>query len=106
MNKKCFKVFCRFSDLENGEDNYGRIPVKEQFNIIQKVQEDGILYEFMISFYELCGGLSARVEIFDDAFAAFEKNCDLFDELSKLKQVTPDEMENILVALDYIKLTH
>lgn len=105
MNKKCFKAFYRFSDLENGEISYERIPVKEQFNIVQKVQGDGVLYEFMISFYELGGRLNARMEIFDDAFVAFEKNCELFDELSNLKRVTPDEIESILVKLDYIKLT-
>ena len=37
--------------------------LKEQFNIVQKVQGDGVEYEFMISFYNLGGKLAGRVEI-------------------------------------------
>ena len=35
-------------------------------------------YEFIISFYNCGENLSARVEIFDDAFVAFETHDELF----------------------------
>jgi len=104
MNKKSFKGFYRFSDLEHLKYN-GPIRVREQFNIVQKVPNDGLEYEFMISFYELEGRLAARAEIFDESFCAFETHNKLFSKLSEHKTVTPDEMEEILVSLGYRNLT-
>lgn len=104
MNKKSFKGFYRFSDLENLKHD-GPVRIKEQFNIVQKVPNDGLEYEFMISFYELEGRFAARAEIFDDAFVAFEKHSELFSSLSGHKTVTPDEMEEILISLGYRNLT-
>ena len=105
MNKKGYKAFYRFAELGCIEPNDENNSLKEQFNIVQKVHGDGVLYEFMISFYEFGKGLDARVEVFDDAFVAFDKNAELFDELSKMKDVTPDEIEKLLISLGYIKLT-
>lgn len=100
MNRKSFKGFYRF---ENPEPENMRW--EEQFNIVQQVPGDGVEFEFMISFYRYGKGLSARVEVFDDAFVAFERNSELFDELAKCKNVTPEVIENILLTLGYRKLT-
>lgn len=105
MNKKGYKAFYRFAELGCIEPDDENNSLKEQFNIVQKVHGDGVLYEFMISFYEFDKRLDARVEVFDDAFVAFDKNAELFDELSKMKNVTPDEIEKLLISLGYIKLT-
>lgn len=100
MNGKSFKGFYRFENPES-ENKY----LEEQFNIVQKVPDDGVEFEFMISFYRYRSGLTARVEVFDDAFVAFEKHSELFDELAEHKSVTPKEIEKILLSLGYRKLT-
>ena len=105
MNKKSFKGFYRFSDLEHLKYNGPKGNLREQFNIVQKVPNDGVEYEFMISFYDYSGKLSARAEIFDDAFVAFGMHGKLFSELSKRKTVTPDEIEEILISLGYKNIT-
>ena len=105
MNKKGYKAFYRFAELGCIDSEEKGNSLKEQFNIVQKVHGDGVLYEFMISFYEFDKRLDASVEVFDDAFVAFDKNAELFDELSKMKDVTPDEIEKLLISLGYIKLT-
>ena len=101
MSVKSFKGFYRFTEPESRDKN-----LEEQFNIVQKVDGDGVEYEFMISFYKYNKKLAARVEVFDDAFTAFEKNSELFDELSTMSSVTPDEIEKILISLGYIKLNN
>lgn len=101
MSVKSFKGFYRFTDPES-KDKY----LDEQFNIVQKVVGDGVEYEFMISFYKYDKKPVARVEVFDDAFTAFEKNGELFDELSTMSSVTPDEIEKTLISLGYIKLNN
>ena len=101
MSVKSFKGFYRFTEPES-KDKY----LDEQFNIVQKVAGDGVEYEFMISFYKYDKKSVARVEVFDDAFAAFEKNSELFDELSTMSSVTPDEIEKTLISLGYIKLNN
>ena len=106
MSKKSFKGFYRFSGSEQLHDFYPKTSLKEQFNIVQKVQDDGVEYEFMISFYMLDKNLTARAEIFEDAFIAFEMHGKLFEELSKFKHITPDEMEQILISLGYRNLTN
>ena len=105
MNKTSFKGFYRFSDLERQKYMGPKGHLREQFNIVQKVQGDGVEYEFMISFYEFRDRLAARAEIFEDAFVAFELNSELFTELSKCKTVSPDEIEELLVSLGYRNLT-
>lgn len=105
MNKKSFKGFYRFSDLEHFKYDSPVGRVKEQFNIVQKVPNDGLEYEFMISFYELNSKLAARAELFDEAFCAFETHSELFSKLSEYKTITPDEIEEILVSLGYRNLT-
>ena len=105
MNKKSFKGFYRFSCLEQQKYIGPKGNLREQFNIVQKVQDDGVEYEFMISFYEFRGRLAARAEIFEDAFVAFDLNSELFSELSKRKTVSPDEIESLLTSLGYINLT-
>lgn len=105
MNKNSFKGFYRFSDLEHLKYDSPVGRVKEQFNIVQKVPNDGLEYEFMISFYELEGKLAARAEIFDESFCAFETHSELFSKLSEHKTVTPDEIEEILISLSYRNLT-
>lgn len=106
MNKKSFKGFYRFSDSDQLHDFYPKTSLKEQFNIVQKVQGEGVEYEFMISFYNLGGKLAGRVEIFEDAFVAFKMHADIFEELSKLKHLTPDKTEEILMSLGYRNLTN
>lgn len=101
MSVKSFKGFYRFTEPES-KDKY----LDEQFNIVQKVAGDGVEYEFMISFYRYDKKPVARVEVFDDAFTAFEKNSELFDELSTMSSVTPDEIEKTLISLGYIKLNN
>ena len=101
MSVKSFKGFYRFTEPES-KDKY----LDEQFNIVQKVVGDGVEYEFMISFYKYDKKPVARVEVFDDAFTAFEKNGELFDELSTMSSVTPDEIEKTLISLGYIKLNN
>lgn len=105
MNKQSIKGFYRFTDFEHLQYNGKRGDLMEQFNIVQQVPDEGVEYEFMISFYNLDNKLSARAEIFDDAFVAFEMHSDLFSELSKCRKVTPDQIENILILLGYINLT-
>lgn len=105
MNKQSFKGFYRFSELEHLKYNGSKGNLKEQFNIVQQIPNDGVEYEFMISFYDYGGKLSARAEIFDDAFVAFEMHGELFSELSKCKTVTPDEIEELLISLGYRNLT-
>lgn len=92
MSVKSFKGFYRFTEPESRDKN-----LEEQFNIVQKVEGDGVEYDKK---------LAARVEVFDDAFTAFEKNSELFDELSTMSAVTPDEIEKILISLGYIKLNN
>jgi len=101
MSVKSFKGFYRFTEPES-KDKY----LDEQFNIVQKVVGDGVEYEFMISFYKYDKKPVARVEVFDDAFTAFEKNGELFDELSTMSSVTPDKIEKTLISLGYIKLNN
>lgn len=101
MSVKSFKGFYRFTEPESN-DKY----LDEQFNIVQKVTGDGVEYEFMISFYKYNKKPVARVEVFDDAFTAFEKNSELFDELSTMSDVTADEIERTLISLGYIKLNN
>ena len=101
MSVKSFKGFYRFTEPES-KDKY----LDEQFNIVQKVAGDGVEYEFMISFYRYDKKPVARVEVFDDAFTAFEKNSELFDELSTMSSVTPNEIEKTLISLGYIKLNN
>ena len=101
MSVKSFKGFYRFTEPEP-KDKY----LDEQFNIVRKVAGDSVEYEFMISFYKYGKKSAARVEVFDDAFIAFEKNSELFDELSTMSSVTPDEIEKILVSLGYRKLNN
>lgn len=105
MNKKDYKAFYRFSEFGYTDPNSESDSLKEQFNIVQKTPNDGVLYEFMISFYGLGKSIDARVEVFDDAFAAFDKNAELFDELARMKNVTPDGIEKLLISLGYIKIT-
>lgn len=105
MNKNSFKGFYRFSDLEHLKYNGTNGNIKEQFNIVQQVPDDGVEYEFMISFYDFGGKLNAKAEIFDDAFIAFETHSELFSKLSEHKTVTPDEIEEILISLSYRNLT-
>lgn len=105
VNKKDYKAFYRFSELGYIDPDSESGSLKEQFNIVQKTSNDGVLYEFMISFYGLNNSINARVEVFDDAFVAFDKNAELFDELSRMKNVTPDEIEKLLISLGYIKIT-
>ena len=104
MNENSIKGFYRFSDLKQTEINCVPGCLKEQFNIVQKVPNDGVEYEFMISFYEFGEKLNARAEIFDDAFIAFETHSELFDELSTHKTITPDKVEEILLVLGYVDL--
>ena len=52
MNKKGYKAFYRFAELGCIEPDDENNSLKEQFNIVQKVHGDGVLYEFVISFYE------------------------------------------------------
>ena len=47
MSVKSFKGFYRFTEPESRDKN-----LEEQFNIVQKVEGDGVEYEFMISFYK------------------------------------------------------
>ncbi len=105
MNEQSFKGFYRFSDsdLLNHCSPVGNL--KEQFNIVQKVKNDGVEYEFMISFYELNNTLTARAEIFDESFCAFDTHGELFAKLSEYQSITPYEMENLLVSLGYRNLT-
>ena len=105
MNNTSFKGFYRFSDLEHLKYNSPVGKVIEQFNILQKVPNDGLEYEFMISFFMLEGKLVARAEIFDESFCAFEKHNELFAKLSEYKKITPDEIEELLVSLGYRNLT-
>ena len=105
MNKQSFKGFYRFSDLDSMKYSSPIGKVKEQFNIVQKVPDDGVEYEFMISFYEVAGVLAARAEIFDESFCAFETHSELFSKLSEHETITPDELEGILISLGYIDLT-
>ena len=101
MKNKSYKAFYRFKDLNQS----GNRNLEEQFNIVQKVPDDGVEYEFMISFYRCKSRLDARLEIFDSAFVAFEKHSELFDELSKVQEIAPDEMERLLLSLNYKNLT-
>ena len=105
MSKKSFKGFYRFSDPEQLNEFCSKRNLKEQFNIVQKVQDDGVEHEFMISFYKFGEKLAARAEVFVDAFIAFEMHSNLFEELSKFNHITPDEMEEILISLGYRNLT-
>ena len=63
-------------------------------------------YITLFSVHQIWEDGTARVEVFDDAFTAFEKNSELFDELSTMSAVTPDEIEKILISLGYIKLNN
>lgn len=105
MNKMSFKGFYRFSDFDHLKCVKAKRNLKEQFNIVQKLPDDGVEYEFMISFYNCGENLSARVEIFDDAFVAFETHEELFEKLAKLKRFTPDDIENLLISIGYRNLT-
>ena len=105
MKKQSFKGFYRFTDLEYLKHNSPIGKVKEQFNIVQQVPNDGVEYEFMISFYEFNNKLIARAEIFDESFCAFEAHSKLFSELAGYSTVTPDEIEKILISLGYRNLT-
>jgi len=105
MNKKSFKAFYRFKDLEHQGNGSAIGCLKEQFNIVQKVPDDGVEYEFMISFYAYRNRLDARAEIFDDSFVAFDEQSELFEELSRVQSITPDELEQLLVTLGYQNLT-
>ena len=101
MDKKCFKAFTRltrqnyFSDIER-EDN-----LTEQFNIVQRIPGAGCVFEFMISFYNINGRESARVEIFNDAFIAFENNNELFKCLAHTESITPNELHSLLLKIGY-----
>lgn len=104
MNKESFKGFYRFTDTDYLNFTGMKCSLKEQFNIVQQVPDEGVEYEFMISFYSCGNKLNARVEIFDDAFAAFDKHSELFEKLSKCKAVSPDGIEKLLISLGYINL--
>lgn len=104
MNKESFKGFYRFTDADCLNFTGMKGSLKERINIVQQVPDEGVEYEFMISFYSCGNKLNARVEIFDDAFAAFTGHAEFFEELSKRKGVSPDEIEELLISLGYINL--
>lgn len=103
--ERCVKGFYRltrqkyFKEIEIPEN------MTEQFNIVDKVIGDGCIYEFMISFYKIGNEISAKAEIFSDAFVSFEKDKKLFNRLSKVKSITPDELHSLLLELNYVDLS-
>lgn len=95
------KVFYRFS-----RQKYAGVidldkDIIEKFNIAKESSEGGYDYEFHVNWYSLCGEDAAKVEVFCDAFKAFEEDQPLFKELAKRKDITPDEFHLLLLKLGY-----
>lgn len=103
--KKCFNAFYRLTRQKYFEDIELPDNLTEQFNIVEKVLDDGCIYEFMISFYKVGSEVAARAEVFSDAFVSFEKDKELFARLSKVKSITPDELHSLLLELGYTDLS-
>ena len=103
--QKCVKGFYRLTKQKYFKDIEIPKNMTEQFNIVDKVIDDGCVYEFMISFYKVGSEISVRAEIFSDAFVSFEKDRKLFERLSKVKSITPDELHSLLLELDYVDLS-
>ena len=105
VNRKCVKGFYRLTKQKFFEDIEIPKLMMEQFNIVDKMVDDGCVYEFMISFYKVGSKISARAEVFSDAFMSFEKDKELFERLSKVKSITPDELHSLLLELGYTDLS-
>lgn len=102
MGKEKFKrVFYRYSRQRYAETAGNSRDRTEEFSIAKASLEGGCYYDFSIIWYLLSGRDSARVEIFHDAFAAFEEDKELFQHLSTKRDITPDELHLLLLELGY-----
>lgn len=99
--RRCMKGFYRLTKQKYFKDIEIPRGMTEQFNIVDKMEDDGCVYEFMISFYQVGNAISARAEVFSDAFVSFEQDRKLFERLSKVKSITPDELQSLLLELGY-----
>lgn len=105
VEQKCVKGFYRLTKQKYFKEIEIPKRMTEQFNIVDKMVGDGCVYEFMISFYEVGNNISARAEVFSDAFVSFERDRKLFERLSKVKSITPDELHALLLELGYLDLS-
>lgn len=103
--RKCVKGFYRLTKQKYFKDIEMPARMTEQFNVVDKMADDGCVYEFMISFYKVGDEISARAEVFSDAFVSFEQDRKLFKRLSKVKSITPDELHALLLELGYLDLS-
>ena len=105
MAVKSFKGFYRVSRQPYADTFLDSKDLFEHFNIVQQIPNDGVEYEFGISFYKLQGTDAARLEIFEDAFVALNNNRELLDALSTTRNISPDDLQDMLLRLGYKDLS-
>ena len=102
MVKENFKrIFCKVSKQDYAENVGIGKNISEQINIVKECLDGGCFYEFSIVWYPFPERDAVRLEIFDDAFIAFEEEKELFHCLSIMKNPTPDEVCSLLLKLGY-----
>ena len=102
MDKGNFKrIFFRGTRQNYAKDlGFGKDKV-EEFDIVKECHDGGCFYEYLIVWHRFPQGAAARVEIYHDAFVAFEEEKELFHRLSTMKNPTPDEVHLLLLELGY-----
>jgi hypothetical protein len=77
----------------------------DSFTVGMYCDDGGCDYEFEIEVFDLCGKATARLRIYDDAFAVFENDRDLFAAIAKLDASSPEAVTRTLLACGYTDRT-
>lgn len=102
MDKENFKrTFFRYSRQKYAKTNKQDIDKAEELTIVKECLSGGCFYEYSIVWYRLPKGDTAKIEMFDESFSAFEEEKELFQRLSKMKNPTPDGVHLLLLELGY-----
>lgn len=94
---------CRLTYVVAHEAWYGRVPgviERPQLNVCASAQGGGVAWEFLVTQHDFGkGNTPIRLDVFDDAFAAFNEIPEFFAALGEKEPRTLADVVAILAAM-------